>query len=204
MKHMWAETAWNLLGERLLPSTEQVPTYHHAVESNRNIILAFAGNQAPQADHKIKEIFWATGQVAWHWLGEGNPALWNEPTWQSGKLDQVIASTEDWMHKNADRLAKKDKFWVAQMQLTPALGQGISTFIKDGASIRPKDLALGGGSFGTGLSLPGHSKEGTNKQLREGGVLKKPFWKNHASILQYDFADTETTGAIVAMNLKNP
>ena len=134
-----------------------------------------------------------------HWQGEGNPELWNEPDWQSGDLDRVIRSTEGFIDKHREDLIKRNKFWTANTQLTPALGAGFSDFLKDGGSIRPKDLALGGG---IDLFGKGHF-DGSNKHLRECGVLKKPLWKKHASILLYDFADTHTAGAIVAMNLED-
>ena len=196
LRKAWADTAWALLGERLLqaPSKDQPnPKYHEAVESNKNIILAMGLNLDKQ--HPLAKHLWDVGGNTPNWVGDGSELLWNEPTWQSGDLDKVIKSTEEFINKNQAKLAERNKFWVASLQLTPVLGQNIVTFFKDGASVRPKDLALGGG-------LGSHGKfDGSNAELRKKGILKKALWKNHASCIMYDFCDTNTTGDIVAMNL---
>ena len=195
----FANTAWNLLGDRLLQAPdkgEPNPTYSSAVESNRNIILATGlPNTKFGKPHPISKYFWDVGQNTSNWLGDGNELLWNEPTWQSGELPKVLKSTEEYISKNQDKLSQRDKFWVAYLQLTPVLGQGVVTFFKEGGSIRPKDLALGGG-FGTQGKF-----HGSNAELRQFKGLKGRLWKKHACGVMYDFADTETTGAIVAMNI---
>lgn len=181
------------LGERLLeaPQDGRVPTYQEAVNSNRNIIFGVT-TKLPQPAEKY---IWHVGGDTKHWMGDGDQMLWNEPTWQSGDVTKVLASTEDFMRKNRDKTLKRDRFWVAFLQLTPVLGQSISTFIKDGGSVRPKDLALGGG-LGTHGAF-----EGSNQKVRDSGVFQKPIWKNNASCILYDFCDIKTTGAIVAMNI---
>ena len=192
---LWAETAWHFLGERLLASPtkdQENPTYASAVASNRNIILATG---LPVPDHEIAAYYWSVGNSTKNWLGDGNEMLWNEPTWQSGDLKKVLKSTEEYIGKNQEKLAKRDKFWIAQCQLTPVLGQSITTFFKEGGSIRPRDLALGGG-----MGTHGGFK-GSNKELRDSGMLKKAVWRKHASCIFYDFCDNDTTGHIVAMNL---
>lgn len=193
---LWADTAWHFLGDRLLEAPgkdEPNPTYASAVQSNRNIIL---GTGVPTPDgHPIAKFYWTVGGNTKNWLGDGNQLLWNEPDWQSGDLKKVLRSTEKYIEQNQDKLAPRNKFWVAFVQLTPVLGQSITTFFKEGGSIRPKDLALGGG-MGT------HGKfAGSNKELRDSGVLKRALWKKHASCIMYDFCDKDTTGAIVAMNI---
>ena len=195
----FANTAWNLLGNRLLEAPhkgEPNPTYADAVASNKNIILATGlPNIKLGQDHPMSKHYWAVGNDTPNWLGDGNELLWNEPTWQSGELEKVIRSTEEWIQKNKPKCEERNKFWLAYLQLTPALGQGIVTFLKEGGSVRPKDLALGGG-------MGSHGKfHGSNKELRDSDVLKKRLWRRHASCLMYDFADTHTTGAVVAMNI---
>ena len=195
----WANTVWNLLGERLLEAPQKQdpnPTYQHAVETNRNIILA-TGMQMLKLgkEHPIRKYYWDVGNNTDNWLGDGNELLWNEPTWQSGEIKKVIHSTEEYIQKNQPKLAERNKFWTASLQLTPVLGQNIVTFFKEGGSIRPKDLALGGGMGSHGQF------HGSNKELRESGVLKKSLWKKHASCIMYDFCDPQTTGCIVAMNI---
>ena len=196
----WANAAWNLLGERLLEAPTKKdpnPTYQHAVESNRNIILAGGKKQSEPGgkEHHITKYYWDVGANTENWLGDGNQLLWNEPTWQSGEIKKVIDSTEEYIKKNQEKLAERKKFWTASLQLTPVLGQNIVTFFKDGGSVRPKDLALGGG-------IGSHGKfQGSNKEVRDSGVLEKSLWRQHASCIMYDFADPQTTGAIVAMNL---
>lgn len=197
-RKLWADTAWKLLGNRLLEAPdkgEPTPTYSSAVESNRNIIMATGLPNRPGKEHPAIKYYWNVGQNTDNWLGDGNELLWNEPTWQSGDIKKVIKSTEEYIEKNGDKIDKRDKFWAASVQLTPALGGSISTFISSGGSVRPKDLALGGG-IGTHGSF-----KGSNKELRESGTLKKRPWKRHASLVMYDFADTDTAGDIVAMNL---
>ncbi|KAK3705989.1 hypothetical protein LTR37_012983 [Vermiconidia calcicola] len=199
LRLVMANTVWNLLGERLLKAPnkqEPTPTYSSAVESNRNIIFATgAKNVNVGKEHPVQDYAWNVGGGTPHWLGEGNEKLWNEPTWQSGEIKKVLHSTEDWIESNKEKAAERNKFWVAQLQLTPVLGQNITTFFKEGGSIRPKDLALGGG-----IGSKGKFK-GSNKELRDSKILKKPIWKKHASCIIYDFADTHTTGAIVRMNI---
>lgn len=196
LRKLWADTAWHFLGERLLESPskdEPNPSYSHAVESNRNVILA-TGTPVPDG-HPMEKYVWSVGSNTKNWLGENNEMLWNEPTWQSGEIKKVLQSTEEYMNKNQDKLKERNKFWVAQLQLTPVLGQNITTFFKQGGSVRPKDLALGGG-MGT------HGKfDGSNQELRKSGILRKSLWKKHASCIHYDFCDKDTTGDIVAMNL---
>ncbi|KAK5171481.1 uncharacterized protein LTR77_004626 [Saxophila tyrrhenica] len=196
MQKLWADTAWHFLGERLLqaPSKEEPnPTYAQAVESNRNIILG-TGVGSPDG-HPIAKYYWKVGANTKNWLGENNELLWNEPTWQSGDIKKVLHSTEQYINQNQDKLKERNRFWIAQLQLTPVLGQSISTFFSQGGSVRPKDLALGGG-MGT------HGKfAGSNNELRQSGVLKKALWRKHASCIHYDFCDKDTTGDIVAMNL---
>jgi hypothetical protein len=196
IREKWADAAWALLGNRLLAAPDKgqpVPTYSSAVESNRNIILGM-GLPEPKG-HPIAPYYWPVGGNTACWLGENNPQLWNEPTWQSGELKQVLKSTEEFIEKNQGKLAERNRFWLAQLQLTPVLGQSITTFFKEGGSIRPKDLALGGG-IGTHGSF-----KGSNKELRESRTLKKALWRKHASCIMYDFCDKDTTGDIVAMNL---
>lgn len=194
----WADTVWHLLGERLLEAPdkgEPVPTYAQAVENNRNIIL---GSGVKKIEgHPVSPYYWPVGNNTPTWLGENSELLWNEPTWQSGDIHKVLQSTEEFIKKNQEHLAERKKFWLAQLQLTPVLGQSITTFFKDGGSVRPKDLALGGG-IGTHGSF-----KGSNKEIRDAGIFKKPLWRKHASCLCYDFCDTETTGRIVAMNRKH-
>ena len=143
----------------------------------------------------LSKYVWEVGQNTPNWIGDGNQLLWNEPTWQSGDIHKVFESTEKFMNQNESKLADRDRFWIAFLQLTPALGASITTFLKDGGSVSPKDLALGGG-MGTHGSFTG-----SNKTLRDSGVLKEPLWKKNASCLLYDFADEKTSGAIVAMNV---
>jgi hypothetical protein len=199
-KLLFANTVYNLLGERLLRAPnkdEKNPTYHEAVESNRNIIVATStpNTQTGHKDHEMAKYYWDAGANTANWMGDGNEMLWNEPVWTSGDLKKVLKSTEDWIEKNQERAAARNKFWMACAQLTPALGQGFVTFLKEGASVRPKDLALGGG-IGTKGSF-----KGSNKELRDSGTLKTALWRKHASCILYDFCDTDTTGHIVAMNL---
>lgn len=186
---------WHFLGNRLLEAPTKggpAPRYNEAVHSNRNIIW---GLPVEMNGHPIDKYIWDVGANTSCWLGANNPKLWNEPVWQSGDLNKVIKSTEEFIHENEAKLAERDKFWVAMLQLTPALGQGISSFIKDGGSIRPRDLALGGG-IGTHGSF-----EGSNQELRESGVLETALWKKTASAMIYDFCDEKTTGLMVSMNI---
>ena len=199
-KLAFANTVWHFWGNRLLRAPEKDdknPTYHEAVENNRNIIVGtLTGNtQTGKPDHPMRGYYWDVGGNTCNWMGDGNQDLWNEPEWTSGELPKVLKSTEKWMNENTDRAGVRNKFWLANMQLTPVLGQSFMTFIKEGASIRPKDLAIGGG-----IGTHGQFK-GSNQELRDSGALKKKIWKKHASLLCYDFCDTETTGHIVAMNL---
>ena len=198
-KTAFANTAFNHLGERLLEAPgkdDKNPTYAHAVESNRNIIVATGiPNTATGGDHEMKKYYWKVGGDTSNWLGDGNEMLWNEPDWTSGELKKVLNSTEKWIEKNENRAAARNKFWFAFVQLTPALGQNFMTFLKEGASVRPKDLALGGG-----IGTHGGFK-GSNQELRDSGTLKKSAWRKHASCIMYDFCDPDTTGHIVAMNL---
>ena len=195
----FANTVYNLLGDRLLEAPgkdEKNPTYASAVERNRNIIVATgtANTQCGQK-HEMAKYYWDVGGNTANWMGDGNEMLWNEPDWTSGELPKVLKSTENWIEKNQERVAQRNKFWLASVQLTPALGQSITTFFKEGASVRPKDLALGGGIGSHG------SFKGSNKELRDSKTLKKVLWKKHASCIMYDFCDPDTTGEIVAMNL---
>lgn len=190
-----ATAVWNILGEHLLeaPSKGQPPPkYNDAVRSKRNIIW---GLPVPIDGHPIEKYIWEVGNNTPCWIGAGNPKLWNEPTWQSGELKKVLQSTEEFIKENEKQLDGRDRFWVANLQLTPVLGQSISTFISEGGSIRPKDLALGGG-LGTHGSF-----KGSNKELRESGKLDSPLWKKTASCMIYDFCDIQTTGDIVKMNI---
>lgn len=181
------------LGDRLLeaPKGNNMPTYQEAIQSNRNIIFGLPGAGEGEAEKYV----WVVGGSTNCWLGNNDPKLWNEPTWQSGEIDKVLKSTEEFIKQHEKQLSQRDKFWVANLQLTPVLGQSITTFFKEGGSIRPRDLALGGG-IGTHGSF-----KGSNKELRESGVLKTPEWTQNASCLIYDFCDTQTTGLMVSMNM---
>ena len=101
---------------------------------------------ATKDKHDLHDYYWdITRDAAPNWLGNADQKLWNEPDWQSGDIHKVLNSTESWITQHQKELEKRNHFWVAMLQLTPALGQDISSFLKAGASVRPKDLALGGG-----------------------------------------------------------
>ena len=168
-----------------------MPTYQQAMQSNRNIIFGLPG----AGDGESEKYVWVVGGSTNCWMGNNDPLLWNEPTWQSGEIDKVLKSTEEFIQKHEKQCSQRNKFWVANLQLTPVLGQNITTFFKEGGSIRPRDLALGGG-IGTHGSF-----KGSNKELRESGALKKPLWTQNASCIIYDFCDVQTTGLIVSMNM---